>query len=171
MKIILMGYMGCGKSTISRFLAKSKSVTFIDLDHYIEGKEQLSIKEIFSTKGEIYFRLQESIYLKEILETKDNYVLSLGGGTPCYANNMDAILKSEVPCVYLRANIPTLVNRLGKEKSSRPLIADLTDEKLIEYIGKHLFERAPFYEQSNFKINVNGKSVLEISSEIEIALH
>jgi len=166
-----MGYMGCGKSTIARFLAKSKSLTLIDLDYYIEEKEHLPIKEIFSTKGEIYFRLQESIYLKEILETKDNYVLSLGGGTPCYANNMNAILKSKIPSIYLRANIPTLVNRLEKEKSSRPLIADLTDEKLIEYIGKHLFERAPFYEQSNFKINVNGKSVLEISSEIEIALH
>jgi shikimate kinase len=171
MKIILLGYMGCGKSTIARCLAKSKRVNFIDLDYYIEEKEQLSIKEIFSTKGEIYVRLQESIYLKEIIETKDNYILSLGGGTPCYANNMNTLLESKILSIYLRANIPTLVNRLEKEKSSRPLIADLTEEKLIEYIGKHLFERAPFYEQSNFKINVNGKSVLEIATEIEAVLH
>lgn len=163
--------MGCGKSTIGRYLSKSKGLNFIDLDAYIEEREKLSIKNIFSQKGEIYFRIRESFYLKEIIETKENYILSLGGGTPCYANNIDFIVASNIPSFYLRANIPTLVNRLEKEKESRPLIANLSEESLIEYVGKHLFERAPFYEQSAYKINIKNKTISKISNEIEAFLY
>ena len=166
MEIVLMGYMGSGKSTIGKSISSRLQLTFIDLDNYIEQREDSSIKEIFKNKGEIYFRIKEAFYLKEILDTKTNYVLSLGGGTPCYGTNMDLIKESTAISYYLRANIPTLVARLQNGKENRPLIATLNDEQLLEYIGKHLFERAPFYEQAAIKININDVTIEEISEAI-----
>ena len=93
MKITLLGYMGSGKSTVGKELAHALHIPFKDLDDYIIEKEGMSIKEIFQEKGEIYFRLQESRYLKELLHAKEDLVLALGGGTPCYADNMNAIKK------------------------------------------------------------------------------
>jgi len=172
MKIILVGYMASGKSTIGILLARKFDIPFIDLDQYIEAKENLSIKKIFSTKGEIYFRKQESIYLKEILDSNTNGVLSLGGGTPCYGNNMQLILNtSDAKSVYLKASIVTLVERLQLNQEKRPLIAELDNENLVEYVGKHLFERALFYEQSEVKIKTDYKEKREIVNEIEMLLY
>ena len=161
-----MGYMGSGKSTVGKYISDRGNLSFIDLDTYIEQREELSINEIFRRKGEIYFRIKEAFYLKEVLDTKKNYVLSLGGGTPCYGTNMNSIKESTAISYYLRASIPTLVARLEKGKQNRPLIATLNDDQLMEYIGKHLFERAPFYEQAIFKMNINDTSVEEIADEI-----
>jgi shikimate kinase len=171
MEIVLMGYMGSGKSTIGKSMAKKNNLEFIDLDHYIELQEKQSINAIFKNKGEIYFRLQEAKYLQEILHSKTNFVLSLGGGTPCYANNTEVIAKSNGISIYLKAKIPTLHQRLKNESSNRPLIASLNDEDLYEYIGKHLFERAPFYEQADVNISIDGKNIDEICIEIQKQLH
>lgn len=172
MKIILLGYMGSGKTTVGKKLAKKSYTAFYDLDHYIESREGATIAEIFKNKGEIYFRKIEHKYLKEFLEEKDEYVLSLGGGTPCYAGNMDIILNQEgVQSVYLQANIPTLKERISKNKQKRPLIASLSDEKMTEFIAKHLFERRNFYEQAHHMISVNDKDVNTIVTEIRITLH
>ena len=171
MEIVLMGYMGSGKSTIGKCISERLHLPFIDLDAYIEQKEEVSIKELFSSKGEIYFRLKEGLYLQEILDTKTNYVVSLGGGTPCYGTNMERIKESTAISCYLKANIPTLVARLQKGKQDRPLIAALNDDQLLEYIGKHLFERAPYYEQAAVKININDKSIEEISEELVATLN
>jgi shikimate kinase len=95
MKIILLGYMGSGKTTIGSSLSKKLYQNFTDLDDYIEKKENKTISEIFTEKGEIYFRKIEHVYLKQFIMDNDSYILSLGGGTPCYANNMDFI--SQVP--------------------------------------------------------------------------
>ena len=172
MKIILLGYMACGKSTIGKLLASEKKISFIDLDAYIEEKEGKTISEIFKKEGEIYFRLQEHKYLKELLNSEDDFVLSLGGGTPCYSGNMDIIasFKSNVT-VYLRANVKTLVDRLKNEKTQRPLVATLSDDdKLAEFIAKHLFERSYFYEQAMHKITIDQKDTATINKEIVIAL-
>ena len=131
----------------------------------------MSISTIFSTKGEIYFRKKEGIYLKEILDSKSNFILALGGGTPCYGVNMNLIKESGIKSFYLKSSIPFLVNRLAKEKEKRPLIANLSQEQLMEFIGKHLFERAPFYEQSNFKIQIDHKSIEDVFNEIALQLH
>ena len=95
MKIILLGYMGSGKTTIGIQLARKLYLNFTDLDEFIEEKEQKSIKEIFKQKGEIYFRKIEHKYLKQFINENESYVLSLGGGTPCYAGNLDLILKDK----------------------------------------------------------------------------
>ena len=172
MKIVLLGYMGSGKSTIGKKLAKKIYVPFYDLDQYIEMKEGASIAEIFQNKGEIYFRKIEHIYLKEFLLENDNYVLSLGGGTPCYAGNMDAILnESDVISIYLQASIPTLKERISKNKKKRPLVASLSDEKMTEFIAKHLFERRNFYEQAQHTVSVDEKNISNLVAEIRILLH
>lgn len=164
MKIILLGYMASGKSTISKMLAKKLQIDAIDLDDYIVEKEGLSINDIFKTKGEIYFRLQENKYLLELLENKNSFVLALGGGTPCYANNMDLIKKMS-NSIYLKANLNTLFDRLRSEKENRPLISSLNDEKLKEFIAKHLFERAPFYEQASHIISIDNKAIAVLVEE------
>lgn len=90
-KIILIGYMGCGKSTIGKLLAKSSDFEFEDLDFFIEKKLETSIETIFKTKGEIYFRKIENQYLVELLNSNEKMVLSLGGGTPCFTNNNEIL--------------------------------------------------------------------------------
>lgn len=166
MKIILLGYMASGKSTVSRLLAEKLGMNAIDLDDYIIKKEGASILDIFKNKGEIYFRVQENKYLLELLTNDNSFVLALGGGTPCYANNMD-IIKNHANSIYLKANLITLFDRLFKEKENRPLIASLNKEKLKEFIAKHLFERAPFYDQADHTIYIDNKTATDIVDEIE----
>ena len=167
MKIVLLGYMGCGKSTLGAFIANKLNLSHIDLDDYISQKEGLTIGEIFKQHGEIYFRRQESHYLKEILESNSDIVLSLGGGTPCYGNNSAMIHQATNLSFYIKLSIPSLVERLKFEQQKRPLIANLNHDQLSEFIGKHLFERAPFYEQAHIKLDANNKSI----SELFEALH
>ncbi len=171
MIIILIGYMGSGKSTIGQKLSEILKFECIDLDDYIQKMEQLTISQIFERRGEIYFRKIEHTYLKELLG-RNNIILSLGGGTPCYGSNMDAILNTEdAHSIYLKSSIPNLVNRLRSEKSQRPLISHLqTDEELTEFIGKHLFERSFYYSQSHQTLLTNGKTIEAITEEIVASL-
>jgi shikimate kinase len=163
--------MASGKSTIGREISKKLDMKFIDLDDYISRREKSSISEIFKVKGEIYFRRIESFYLSEILNSKDRFILSLGGGTPCYSNNMELILNSEASSIYIKAGIKTLVSRLTAEKNKRPLVAELEDDKLVEFVAKHLFERRFFYEQASMTVNTEDKSTEEITTEIRILLY
>ena len=171
MKIVLLGYMASGKSTIGKKLAKKLYLNFIDLDDYIESKEKMSISAIFKEKGEIYFRQIEHTYLKELLEKKEDFILSLGGGTPCYANNMEEINKTKVISVYLQGSTTTMIKRLIKKKAKRPLIASLGDDKIPEFVAKHLFERRPFYEQAKMTIKIDEKSKKEVARELEKLLN
>ena len=166
MKIVLVGYMGSGKSTIGKMLAKKLGIRFIDLDEYIEVSEQMCIPEIFDTKGEIYFRKKEHEYLKEIMDSQDNVVLSTGGGTPCYGENMNAVLEATSNVFYLKASINGLLERLIAEKEYRPLIANIPNQELPEFIGKHLFERSFFYSQAHHSITTDGKNIEEIVTQI-----
>ncbi|MCB4809229.1 AAA family ATPase [Tamlana sp. 62-3] len=172
MIIILIGYMASGKSTIGKKLAKKLNYDLIDLDDYIEEREQLTVTEIFKNKGEIYFRKQETHYLKQLLSANESFILSLGGGTPCFGNNMEVILNAEhAKSIYLRASLPTLVKKLIKKKAKRPLIAHLeTEEELTEFIGKHLFERSAFYNQAEVVISTDNKSKKDIVKEITTKL-
>ncbi len=166
MKIVLLGYMASGKSSVGKKLSKSLAINFIDLDDYIIEKEKMSITDVFKTKGEVYFRLIEHQYLKEILSKSDDFVLSLGGGTPCYANNMHEINKSDTISIYLQASIPTIVKRLIKKKAKRPLIASLVDDQIPEFVAKHLFERRFFYEQAKMKIKIDYRTKAEVAKEL-----
>ena len=172
MIVVLIGYMASGKSTIGRILAKNLNCNFVDLDDYIEEQEDKSIAEIFKTKGEIYFRKKEALHLGEIVKNKNNLVLSLGGGTPCYGNNMDILQNDKnVTAIYLKASINSLIKRLENEKNKRPLISHLkSNDELIEFIGKHLFERTHFYSQASFTVTTDDKSQEEIMENIILKL-
>ena len=169
MKIILLGYMGSGKSTVAKELARELNLPFLDLDDYIIEKEKKSIKEIFETKGEIYFRLQESKYLKEVIEKEVDTILALGGGTPCYGQNME-LIKKTAKSFYLKGSISTICQRLRSEKQQRPLIASLNDEQLTEFVAKHLFERRNFYDQADQTITIDNKSVDDLVKELLILI-
>ena len=166
MIISLLGYMGSGKTHISKKLSEKTDYKLIDLDAKIMQKNQKSISEIFLEKGEIFFRKQEKQILEQILDKNENIILSLGGGTPAYYKNME-LINQKSKSIFLRANISTLTKRLLLEKESRPLIAKIPEDDLPEYIAKHLFERNYFYSQAKFIISTDSKSDTEIVSEIE----
>ena len=167
MIITLLGYMGSGKSTIGLQLASILGYEFIDLDNFIEEKEQLSIKEIFNAKGEIYFRKLESIYLKEVYASKNDVVLSLGGGTPCFSGNMELINSENSKSIYLKLLPKSLSDRLFLEKEQRPLISHLkTEDDLVEFIAIHLFERQNFYSKATNIISIDNLTVNEAVENI-----
>lgn len=166
MKIVLVGYMGSGKSTIGKEISKIVGISFYDLDEVIEKKEQKSIKNIFETKGEIYFRKIEHEILNDFLESNDSFILALGGGTPCYANNHVFLQNKDISSFYLKMSVEALVSRLKNEKEKRPIIANLSNDELDEFVRKHLFDRNYYYLQSKHIISTENKSVKEISEEI-----
>lgn len=165
MIISLVGYMGSGKSHISKILSDKINFKLIDLDKEISRRNKLTIPEIFEKKGEIYFRKLERETLEEILATQENIILSLGGGTPVYYNNME-IINNSSKSIFLRASIATLAERISKQKEKRPLIAKISDENLPEFIAKHLFERNIFYNKAQFNINTDNKTPENIIQEI-----
>lgn len=158
--------MGSGKTEIGQLIAEKLHLPFIDLDTYLENKEGLNVSEIFKLKGEIYFRKQESKYFLELLTSNNNIVLSLGGGTPCYANNHLLLNSSKVVSFYLKAKVSTLKNRLEAETNKRPLLKEISVDDLASYIGPHLLERSYYYNYATFKIITDNKTVLDISEEI-----
>ena len=166
MKIVLLGYMASGKSLIAKELAKKMDALHIDLDTYIEQKEGKKIVDIFDDEGEIKFRLLENKYLSNLLRSKKAFVLSVGGGTPCYANNMK-IITEHTQSFFLKASIVTLYDRLLEEKKKRPLIAKIANENLKEFIAKHLFERNLYYNRASHIIKVDDKSLQEIIKNLQ----
>lgn len=165
MIISLLGYMGSGKSHISKILSKKINFNLIDLDQKISEQEGCSIAEIFENKGELYFRKLEKKILEEILNTEENIILSVGGGTPVYYQNIDT-LNAKSSTIFLRASVGTLTERINKQKQKRPLVANISEEDLPEFIAKHLFERNPFYHQAKHIVSTDGKSPDEIMNEI-----
>jgi len=163
MKIVLCGYMGSGKSQVGRLLASKLGLVFFDLDDQIEKIQQNSVKKIFLEKGEIFFRKKENEVLKELLDAPESFILSLGGGTPCYADNLE-ILKNnkEVRLIYLKVELNELTKRLFNEKEKRPLISDQESrESLNDFIRKHLFERQYYYLQSDVVLDVSTLNIEE----------
>ena len=157
--------MGSGKTLVSKELNILNNFKIFDLDAEISKQNNRSITEIFKEKGEIFFRKIEKEVLEKILSTEKNIILSLGGGTPCYYNNIDRINEKTIS-VFLKTNVKTLAQRLSSEKDKRPLIQNISNEDLPEFIAKHLFERNPFYNQAKITINTDNLSAREIAEEI-----
>jgi len=157
--------MGSGKTLVSKELSNLNNFKIFDLDTEISKQNNRSITEIFKEKGEIFFRKTEKEVLEKILSTEKNIILSLGGGTPCYYNNIDSINEKTIS-VFLKTNVKTLAQRLSSEKDKRPLIQNISNEDLPEFIVKHLFERNPFYNQAKITINTDNLSAREIAEEI-----
>ena len=165
-KVVLIGYMGSGKSIVAKRIASKIGLTYLELDEIIEKNAQMSIEKIFSTKGELYFRKLENLLFSELIKSDNVSIISVGGGTPCYFDNHELLNSDNVVSIYLKASIDTLYKRLVNEKENRPLIAHLDDKNIKEFIAKHLFDRSFYYNQATFNIDVDDKSIDEITSEI-----
>ena len=165
--IVLIGYMGSGKSSVAKALSSKLKTNHIDLDKFIEYSEGISISNIFKKKGEINFRKIERKYLENILKSKKYSIISLGGGTPCYFDNIEFINKFSNNTIFLKASIHELTERLFIEKDDRPIISHLkSKKKLNDFIAKHLFERNKFYNKTKIVIDTDKKGIEEIVWEL-----
>jgi shikimate kinase len=156
--IILIGFMGCGKSTLGRKLAKQLNYQFVDADDAIEAKYKLKIKDIFSQFGEAHFRkLEEKFILEQ--GSQDNIVLATGGGMPCYGENMN-LLNQIGTTFYLQRSVPELVHRLINAKRSRPLVQGKNQEELTQFINDLLPKREVFYLKAEHILDRNQQNPL-----------
>jgi shikimate kinase len=165
-KIILCGYMGSGKTTIARLLSVAAEIPYLDLDHIIEKEAGKSIKDIFEQDGEIKFRKMEHVTLKNLLSIEDDFILGLGGGTPCYANNHEFLQREDVVSVYLKASITELLKRIREHGGSRPLLDSLNEVEKEEYVAQHLFERSYYYHFAKHVVTTDNKTPESIVNEI-----
>ena len=170
--IVIVGMMGVGKSSVGKVLAKELRCKFFDSDNEIESASNLNISEIFEKYGEIDFRRKEHFYLEQIINSNNYSIISLGGGTPCYSENMKFLQsKANVKTFYLKVSAKNVSERLFKEREKRPLISHIDSVKSMEkFVSKHLFERMPYYLKSTHQIDTNNKSISEIAKNILVLL-
>ena len=157
MKIYLLGFMGAGKSYWGKQLADHWQLPYYDLDEVIVEAEEMAIADIFANKGEDYFREKESLLLRE-LSGQDNFLISCGGGTPCFQENMD-FMNEHGTTIWINPSVEAMVERLQRKKYKRPLIADLEGEDLVGFVEKKMAERLPFYQQSRHIISSDNISL------------
>lgn len=153
--------MGSGKTHWGRLLSSKLKLPFRDLDSLIVEKEQRSVSDIFAAEGEEYFRYKEMEVLEELVGEEENFILSCGGGTPCFFNNIEFMKKSG-KVVWLNTSVEVLKERLLKERMSRPLIREVDDEELKRFIIRKLSERKMYYEQADVMVNEESISLEEL---------
>jgi len=172
--IILVGYMGSGKSTIGRMLAEQLGRDFIDSDSAIEGQTGKAIGEIFAEKGEDHFREFERAFCERLVNLKPS-VIATGGGLPCFHNNID-LLKKHGVVVYVNASLQTLARRLKDERAMRPLVAELDDNAIFPFVEEQLTWRKEYYKQAHIFLpnelhkpdKVVGNLLKELQTRFEI---
>lgn len=145
-RVFLVGYMGVGKTTIGKLLSKELGMQFFDLDVYIENRYRMTIQEIFAKKGEDKFRKIEQEMLHEVA-TFQNVLISTGGGTPCFYDNID-FMNKQGATVYIKASVEQLVSRLLASKNVRPIIRDKSPKELYTFVTTHLAEREQYYSKA-----------------------
>lgn len=160
--IFITGYMASGKTTFGRALARATGLQHIDLDFYIEQRFHCKIKDLFALKGEAEFRKIESNLLREVGEFSD-VVISCGGGTPCFGDNMD-YMNSRGMTVCLKVSDDVIADRIIEAGDKRPLMAGKSREDILISIKEHMEVRAPFYDKS--QITISGD---RLESKFQIA--
>ena len=171
-RIILIGYMGAGKTTIGKILAKDLGIPFYDLDWYIETRMRKKVKQIFDERGEEGFRIIEKNMLHEVAEF-ENVVVACGGGTPCFFDNMDYLV-GQGDVVYLRGTPDVLFRHLKMGKGVRPLLLGKSDEELLEYIKENVEKREEFYMKANHIVDIpcmeDEDKILDTTEKIKTEL-
>ena len=162
MTIFIIGYMASGKTTFGRALAKRAQMQHIDLDFYIEQRFHATVREIFAKKGEAEFRRIESAMLREVGDLTD-VVISCGGGTPCFGDNMD-YMNANGLTVCLQASDEVIADRILKAGNKRPLMAGKSKEEIIETLRLHMDVRKPFYDRA--KVIISGD---RLENKLQIA--
>lgn len=152
-RIIILGYMGAGKTTVGKALSKEINIPFYDLDWYIESRMRKTVKQIFDEKGEEGFRKIEHTMLHEVAEF-ENVIISCGGGTPCFFNNMD-YMNQQGETIYLKATPEVLYGHLKMGKTVRPLLLNKTPEEVKVFIKEQLKIREPYYAKAKYTLDVN----------------
>ena len=152
-RIILIGYMGAGKTTIGRALAKELGIPFYDLDWYIESRMRKKVPQIFAERGEEGFRKIEHNMLHEVAEF-ENVIVSCGGGTPCFFDNID-YMNEQAMTVYLKADPDVLYDHLRMGRTERPLLTGKTPEELRLFIAEQLRQREPYYTKARYTLDVS----------------
>ncbi|HEX4372349.1 MAG TPA: shikimate kinase [Puia sp.] len=160
-KIFLIGFMGSGKTHWGKLLGESLQLPFFDLDTVITTTEKKNISQIFAEFGEEFFRYKEKETLEEIVNDHDKFILSCGGGTPCFFNNIE-FMKNNGKVIWLNTSIDILRERLFRERASRPLIKAIGDAELRNYIVRKLGERKMYYEQADIIIDEESASLRSI---------
>lgn len=167
-KFFLIGFMGAGKTTVGKYAARANGLTFLDLDKYLEARLNMTIPEIFDQHGEEGFRIRERQILQEVITLNDDdYLISTGGGTPCFYDNMELMNLSGVT-IYLDLSAGRLTDRLRNSKSKRPLISNLGGDLQV-FVHKKLMERADYYSQAKIILSeerTGKKEVAELIQEI-----
>ena len=152
-RIIIIGYMGAGKTTVGKALARALGLPFYDLDWYIESRMHKTVPQIFAERGEEGFRQVERNMLHEVAEFED-VIISCGGGTPCFFDNM-AYLNTQGETIYLKATPEVLYKHLQMGKTVRPLLRDKTPDEMLAFITSQLGQREPYYCQARHTLDVN----------------
>ena len=160
--------MGSGKTYWGKQLAHRLQLPFFDLDEVIVKNMESSVSEIFANHGEEHFRMLEKQTLEKLVDENISMVLSCGGGTPCFFNNID-FMKKFGTVVWLNTHVDVLTTRLLKEKPQRPLIKDISDEELRFYIIRKLNERRMYYEQAD--VVFDKEEDISMNEFIQTVLH
>jgi shikimate kinase len=168
MRIFLIGFMGSGKTHWGKQVAHRLQLPFYDLDEVMITDEGKSVAEIFAELGEEYFRMKEKDTLEQLVADNESMVLSCGGGTPCFFNNIEFMKKYGI-VVWLNTNVEILLQRLLKERLKRPLIKDIGDDELRTYIIKKLNERRMYYEQAD--VTMDKEDSISMNDFIQTVLH
>jgi shikimate kinase len=154
MRFFLIGFMGSGKSFWGKRLASFTKIPFIDLDYYIESKEDKSIDAIFKLNGEEFFRTIERTYLEEIYANNKSCIIATGGGTPCFNNTMEWMKKNGIT-IYLHSDIDNIIKRLLKNPHRRPLLNNMPLDEIKPFVEKLLSKRESIYKESQYLVDVN----------------
>ena len=166
MKLFLIGYMGCGKSSLGRKLAKRGGMRFVDMDSVIEEREGASVSDIFHYQGETYFREKERGLIEELATEQDDVVVSTGGGVPTWQDNM-ARMNEIGECVYLRRTAEQIASRLSPHgRQKRPKLRGLNDDELVAFMTANMAEREPFYAQAKHCVDCVSLSDEELIEKI-----
>lgn len=161
-KIFLIGYMGCGKSSLGRKLAKAGGMEFMDMDSIIEQREGASISDIFHYQGEEYFRDAERALIEELGTAEGDMVISTGGGAPAWQNNME-LMNSLGTTIYLRRTAQQIALRLSPHgRQKRPKLRGLNDEELVAFMTTNMAEREPFYSKAKYCVDCAERSDAEL---------
>lgn len=166
-RILLIGFMAAGKTTLGKALARDLGLQFVDLDHYIENRYCCTVSQLFAERGEEEFRKIERKILHEVAEFED-VIISTGGGTPCFFDNMDYMNKQGIT-VFLEASVDVIYTRLTIARTQRPLVANKTADELRQYITDMLERRAPYYTQAKHTFCANRlENICQVDESVKL---
>ena len=166
-RILLIGFMAAGKTTLGRALAHDLGLQFIDLDHYIENRYHRTVSQLFAERGEEAFRQIERNMLREVAEFED-VIIATGGGTPCFFDNME-YMNAQGITVFLNASVDVIHTRLTIARVQRPLVKGKSAEELRTYISQMLDKRMPYYSQARHTFGADHlENICQVEESVKL---